>query len=364
MINEYRMSAYQDYGPLGSKEHIHLVRNKNTGKICIKKELVGAQRDIINFRRENKSPFFPEIVEVIEDAGRYTIIEEYVEGITLEDYMMGEPLYEAEAVKIARQIGEALLCLHNAKPMIIYRDLKPENVVITPQQQIKLVDFDISRKYQQGKKRDTQLLGTAEYAAPEQFGYFQTDNRTDIYAFGVLFNYMLTGKFPIEYVTEGKYAGMVRKCVELEPDKRYQNVADILKEFPTQRPKAGDRLGNSTEEEQSWTLPGFRSGQWKNIVLATLGYALILYIGITIEFNDDNGIPYPLLKQWVNRVAFLASTILTVFFCCNYRNISGNVRLYRHPSKKVRILSYIGTWFLFVTMAVFFTVIIESIFPL
>ncbi len=357
----YRMSLYQDYGPLGTKEHVRLVRNQENGQICVKKEVDSTQQDVIAFRQKNHSSYFPELYEVIEEDNKSIVIEEYINGITLEEYMMGEPLAEEEAVRIAKQICEALLELHQATPMIVYRDLKTENVVITKVGNVKLVDFDISRSFHEGKKRDTVLMGTAEYAAPEQFGYFQTDNRTDIYAFGVLFNYMLTARFPIEQVTTGKFKKLIEKCIELEPSKRYQRIEEIL--YILEPKEEFVAMGNDANR-QSWTIPGFRSKvPWK-MILAVLGYFFFTYLSLDMDFVNEAGIEYTGAVKWVNRILMLFSFWGTILFSCNYRGISKEIKWYRHHSLLVRVASYIGTWFVFIVVAVALSQFVERILNL
>lgn len=367
MLKEYKLSTYQDYGPLGNKEHIHLVRNKISGKISVKKNLGKEQREIIEFRKKNVCVYFPEILEVIENEEQMIVIEEYIEGITLEDYMMGKALPENEAVKIARQICEALRLLHSAVPMIVYRDLKAENVMLTSEGNIKLVDFDISRKYQEGKKRDTRLLGTAEYAAPEQFGYFQTDNRTDIYAFGVLFNYMLTGKFPVEFMTESIYEEIIRKCVELEPGKRYQSVDEILSLLPVL--EAEKNLNEEVEKVQeekdlTWILPGFRTKKLQNMIIAICGYGFILWFGVTVEFMDANDVIYPAAKLWLNRIMFTIAQFAAVLFNFNYRGILGKIPFLNQLPQLFRVILFAVSWFVFIVLAVLITAGMEVLFEI
>ena len=105
--------------------------------------------------------------------------------------------------------------------------MKAENVILTNEGEVKLVDFDIARIYQPGKSKDTDMMGTQGYAAPEQFGFGQTDARTDIYAMGVLLNYMLVREFPMEKLTEGKFRTIVLKCIKINPEDRYQNVDEL-----------------------------------------------------------------------------------------------------------------------------------------
>lgn len=371
LTDTYRLSGYQDYGPLETKDHIHLVRAKNSGKICVKKTLDTSLKDVIDLRMCTKTPYFPAILEVIEAENGFIIIEEYIEGVTLEDFMMGTPLSEDLAVHFAVQICQALRCLHENSPMIIYRDLKSENIMITPQNEVRLIDFHISRQFQEGKKRDTALLGTAEYAAPEQFGYFQTDNRTDIYAFGVLFNYMLTGKFPIESISGSKYAKIIRKCTALEPDKRYQRVDEILQElgYAPDSDKSHDSPSAHTPPGRlsiysSWAIPGFRSDRlWKKFI-AVLGYTFILYIGLTLKLTRSDGTLYTQPALWVNRVVFTISQLATIFYCANYRGISRNVKLLHSRFWPIRICCRFIVWLMFLILAIMATVIIETIFSL
>lgn len=357
-LEEYRLSDYQDYGPLGKKENIILVRNRNTGKICVKKTLDKSQKEIVEFRKLVQSDFFPVLEKVIETEKEYIMIESYVEGITLEEFMAGEPLSETQAVKIAIQICYALLEMHNYVPMLVYRDLKPENIMIVGENQVKLIDFDISRCYQKGKTRDTELFGTAEYAAPEQFGYFQTDNRTDIYALGVVLNYMLTTKFPIECIAKGTYEKVIRKCIELEPSKRYQNVEELLKEFPKNLLCDEEK---SEQQKDSWALPGFRSRKLWNQIIAVLGYVMLFYIGFSIEFSD-HGVPYTMVRQWISRIAFVISQLSAILVIFNYRGISKNQKFLFSQYKVIRVIAAIGIAFVFLVIGVIFSVIVEGIF--
>lgn len=355
VAEDYKLSMYQDYGPLGEKHYIRLVRNNTTGQICVKKTIDYTQQDVLEFRRKNSSSYFPRLYEAFETEGIFTVIEEYVNGVTLEEYMMGEPLAEDVAVKIASQVCRALLELHHATPMIVYRDIKAENIMITTEGNVKLIDFNISRSFQEGKKRDTVLLGTAEYAAPEQFGYFQTDNRTDIYAFGILFNYILTGKFPIEHITQGKFSNLIAKCIELEPSKRYQSIEEILHEL------GEDSVQVETIEKSSWMIPGFRSKVVWKMIVASLGYIGIVFLSLCSEFVQDNGESYSVTIQWINRTLLLGTQLLAVLFSFNYRGISKECIPYKNRFLIVRILAYIATWFVSIIVAVLLSAIIETV---
>ncbi len=357
---EYKLFKFQDYGPLGTKEHIRLLRNTQTGEICVKKILDYTQKGVMEFLQDNPSPYFPKVYEFFEEQDHYIVIEEYISGVTLSEYMAGSPLTEQETLRIARQICLALLALHRAKPVIVYRDLKAENVMITPSGDVKLVDFNISRQVQEGKNRDTALLGTPEYAAPEQFGYFQTDNRTDIYAFGVLLNYMLTGHFPVDGISSGKLRHIIQKCIEMEPSKRYQTIEEILCELGSSKNIPLPSMNASA----SWALPGFRNNTlWKQM-LAAFGYLFLLYMGLTITFSTSEGTPYTPAMQWITRIAFSIANLATILFCGNYRGLAADISFYKHPFHMIRIVSYGITWLIFVSAMVIASGVVQTIFHL
>lgn len=308
------------------------------------------------------------------------------------------------AVKIAIQIAQGLKCLHEHQPMIIYRDLKPENIMITLEGKVKLIDFDISRKYQTGKLRDTELLGTVGYAAPEQFGYFQTDNRTDIFAFGLVFNCMLTGDFSAHNLAKGKYEKLIQKCIALNPADRYQRMDEILKELlPEQqntvteiyfekkeysgqevyfgwKANSGQEVNsgrkayfgqrvyfeqeNSSHDERgirSWILPGFRTRtRWKMIV-AGVSYLMIFLIGWMLDATSEVPDAYKTIDLWLNRILLVISQFITIMLVFNYRGISKKIPFYRSKYRIIKIVSFLVTWFVITFATLIFTAILEGI---
>ena len=124
----------------------------------------------------------------------YTIYEEFCDGMTLTDYANGETLAEHDALNITCSICQGLYALHNSG--IVHRDIKPDNIIICDDNNVKIIDFDISKIYKSNQRSDTQTLGTVGFAAPEQFGMQQSDARTDLYSLAVLLNVLLTGEHP------------------------------------------------------------------------------------------------------------------------------------------------------------------------
>ena len=111
---------------------------------------------------------------------------------------------------------------------IVHRDVKPENVIVSPSGRVVLVDFNASR-IMKASGKDTVVLGTVGYASPEQMGVSKSDNRTDIYAAGVMLNVMLTGKHPSEKMAKGRAGKIVRKCTFVSPEERFQSAEKLKK---------------------------------------------------------------------------------------------------------------------------------------
>ena len=146
----------------------------------------------------------PRVTDFFTEGGRPYLVMELIPGESLEkrlDRLHGQPMDEAEALKYGIQVCEVLTFLHTQDPPIIFRDVKPANIMIMPNAQIKLIDFGIARTYKEGKRRDTMSMGTAAYAPFEQFGKGQTDARSDIYSLAATLYHLLTGRPPTPATT-------------------------------------------------------------------------------------------------------------------------------------------------------------------
>ncbi|WP_195269097.1 serine/threonine-protein kinase [Eubacterium sp. 1001713B170207_170306_E7] len=167
-------------------------------------------------------PNLPRIYQMFEEQGKVTVLEEYIDGVTVAE-VLETGLYSQNGVrKVGAALCDALTILHANG--IVHRDIKPENIMITRENRIVLIDFDAARTFKQGKAKDTVALGTAGYAAPEQFDISQSDCRTDIYAMGILMNVMLTGEHPSKSAVKGHMGRVIRKCINVLPSKRYANA--------------------------------------------------------------------------------------------------------------------------------------------
>lgn len=187
-------------------------------------------------------PALPRIVDIIDEVDFIYVIMDYIEGETLE-YVVNQSGAQSQEIVInwAKQLTEALYYLHTRTPAIIYRDMKPSNVMLKPDGNLKVIDFGIAREYKAKNVKDTICLGTRGYAAPEQFGgKGQTDPRTDIYCLGVTLYHLVTGQnpaeppyeiYPIRYWNNNLSGGLeniIEKCTQLNPEDRYQSCAELL----------------------------------------------------------------------------------------------------------------------------------------
>ena len=187
-------------------------------------------------------PSLPSIIDVIEGPDTFLIVMDYIQGNplskALEEYGAQPQEY---VIEWAKQLCDVLEYLHTRTPPIIYRDMKPANIMLKPDGNICLIDFGTAREFKEKNLADTTCLGTVGYAAPEQFGGMgQTDARTDIYCLGATLYHLVTGRnpcdppyeiLPIRQVNPALSSGLeriIQKCTQRNPDDRYQSCAELM----------------------------------------------------------------------------------------------------------------------------------------
>lgn len=195
----------------------------------------------INLLKKLKHKGLPSIVDIIDQQDNYLIVMDYIEGITLENIMQEDGVQPQEkVVDWAIQLCDVLQYLHTRKPAIIYRDMKPSNIMLRSDGSVVLIDFGTAREFKERHVEDTTCLGTQGYAAPEQFGGMgQTDERTDIYSLGATMYRLVTGHNPSEPPYEmypithwnprlsTGLEGIIAKCTSKDPKSRYQSVQEV-----------------------------------------------------------------------------------------------------------------------------------------
>ena len=229
------------------------------------------------------------------------------------------------------QLLDVLAVLHQQTPPIIHRDIKPENIFYDGKKLI-LADFDIARNMQEDADRDTRILGSVGYAAPEQFGFSQSGPASDFYAVGVLMNVLYTGCLPSVRLYKGPEREIIEKATHINSQKRYQSAREFK--------DAITGLGRS-----SWLLPGFRSHQPARMLTAACGYLLLLFSSFNMDAKSDSA-----ADSFLLRLSFFMVLFLIVLFACNYRNIKSMCLFHSSKSKFTRACGIIISYLLVATV--------------
>lgn len=215
------------------------VRKDGVKDFEIVKQGLVAETDLL---KKLSHPSLPSIIDVIEGPDTFLIVMDYIQGNplskALEEYGAQPQEY---VIEWAKQLCDVLEYLHTRTPPIIYRDMKPANIMLKPDGNICLIDFGTAREFKEKNLADTTCLGTVGYAAPEQFGGMgQTDARTDIYCLGATLYHLVTGRnpcdppyeiLPIRQVNPALSSGLeriIQKCTQRNPDDRYQSCAELM----------------------------------------------------------------------------------------------------------------------------------------
>ena len=221
----FDFSANIKRGELGE---VNVYKHKTTDKKIIVREIKDGI-EVYQKLLSVKSNKLPTIYEVVLDDqnNKAIVVEEFISGITVGDVLESGHYTEQGVVVVVNKVCDALRILHSLN--IVHRDIKPENIMITNNGEVVLIDFNASRINKGDGRKDTRVLGTSGFAAPEQYGITETDARTDIYSLGVLMNVMLTGDHPSKNMNNGRLKKIIKKCISTDPNDRFQTV-DELKE--------------------------------------------------------------------------------------------------------------------------------------
>lgn len=265
------------------------IRKKGSGKndeIVVNSLLAEA-----NMMKKLDHPALPRIVDIIDNGITIYVIMDYIEGESL-DKVLEEYGAQPEELVVgwAKQLCDALSYLHSQKPPIIYRDMKPANVMLKPEGNIKIIDFGIAREYKEQNLADTTVLGTKGYAPPEQYSG-QTDPRSDIFALGMTMHHLLTGIDPRNgepyapvrqwnpELSEGIEI-IIDRCVEPAAENRYQSCADLL--YDLEHPEL---ITKGFKKKQKIKLTTFLVSAGLCVVAAVAG--VVLNLAATQVNNQD-----------------------------------------------------------------------------
>lgn len=252
------------------------IRKKSKGKMD--EIIVNSLLAEANLMKRLDHPSLPRIVDIIDNGVTIFVVMDYIEGESL-DKIVKEFGAQPEELVIgwAKQLCDALSYLHSQKPPIIYRDMKPANIMLKPEGNIKIIDFGIAREYKEQSLADTTVLGTKGYAPPEQYSG-QTDIRSDIFALGMTMHHLLTGVDPRKgeayapvrtwnpELSEGIEL-IIDKCVQPAAENRYQNCTDLL--YDLEHPEL---ITIGYKKKQKRKLRLFVAALTISVVLFTTGF--------------------------------------------------------------------------------------------
>lgn len=216
-----------------------LVKETATGILCVLKwgrnrqaEFLRNEMEIMEKMADRKLSGIPKTYRIFEENGEVYLVREYIEGMSLAQMVLQKGgISEAEICRISRKICQTAEQFQNPDEPMIHRDIKPENIVVTPGGEVVFIDFGTMRSYKKDGSRDTFVVGTRGTAAPEQYGYIQTDQRTDVYAIGQTMLYMVSESYEMNQLSECAVSRRMKKIIEkacsFEPDKRYGDAAQL-----------------------------------------------------------------------------------------------------------------------------------------
>lgn len=245
-----------------------LLAEKN-GTRYILKRIQPAETEVYNKLLGIRNENIANIIDIVESGGELFAVREYISGLPLEEYIFKFGSFCDEDIRsIIGGICDGLSVIHSLG--IVHRDITPANILIDENGMAKIIDFGISRITKPDRPKDTEILGTAGYAAPEQFGFAQTTGQADIYSIGVLINFMAEGVLPGEHLTNGRFRKIVLKCIQIDSAKRYRNTEEIKRELGIYK----------SENNILRKIPGIRSKKKAVKISASIYYIIVVLAGI------------------------------------------------------------------------------------
>lgn len=352
---EYYLSKYEELSVLSDtkKCRTSLMRNKDTGELVVKKEMGKESFSVYSLLKSIKNKNLIKVLECFRDEDKTIEIEEYVNGKRLDDYFREKKATLEQVVDVWIALCEGLAPMH--KLNLVHRDIQPKNIIITNEGSLKIIDFDISRKENENATHDTTLLGTVGYAAPEQYGFAQTTNRSDIYSIGAVLK---------ELSSFSELDKIIAKCMEMDPANRYENVEQLkneLEKIKGQAERKDNGFGSGSYNDMEFgtennngesdelpkitlkyfikTIPGFRRGNFIFMIIAIMMYGMILYApySVFMEYKYNTQ-----LQRVIGGIFYMLGCIIPYMYFANIGDIPRRLPPRQFNSRLSRILYQIG----------------------
>ncbi len=318
------VSYYMTVATINESHKVYLAMHTETKKIFVKKILSVYNLSVYENLYQKPIPGTPKIVLYYEEDGELTLIEEYVQGTSLEDLIKDSKLSLADIKKYMSALCDIMGSLHSLNPPVIHRDIKPSNIIITDSLEVVLLDFNAAKYFSKDETSDTVLIGTHGYAAPEQYGFGSSSPQTDIYALGILFKEMLES---INY-TDKASLRIIEKCTMMNPKERYSSVSELKQDLQN------EIFGSVNNKFTRFLPPGFRSLTIWKMIVAIMGYVFLGVWCFTSEVKNTT--PLQLISI---RICMFLSFMILVFFTFNYLDVHKYIKPCRSKNMAIRLLS-------------------------
>ena len=307
---------------------ISLIEHETTHTKYIQKELNYYDKILYQTLQKIKNPYLPKIFVVQENDNQLTLLEEYIEGNTLDQQILSKE----DVRNIMHQLCECLDTLHKLNPPIIHRDIKPENIIYH-NNKVTLLDFGIARFLHSRKSKDTLILGSVGYAAPEQFGFQQSNPQTDIYALGKLMNYLLNGSLEHQNNIPFDLKQIILKATQLDYKNRYKSVKEM----------------DLAIQQKQVIIPAINNDTFKSKMISLAWIAFMFMVTVDMQPGD------PIKNSTINKISCFTFMYFGLFLYYN-KNL-----FHKHFKKIPWFILYFIIYFIFTIINIEFFVWIDSL---
>jgi len=338
-----------------SRTKVEVVR-RQAGPLAIRKTL-HYQNSVYTVLKKLYHPGLVHIFELMISNNETVIIEEYIGGETIQQKIdRGDTFTLGQVYNWLCQLAQILIYIHSNN--IIHRDIKPANLIISSDGVLKLIDFDSSRTYRETRQTDTTYLGTKGYASPEQYGYAQTDARSDIYSAGILCNQLLTGQLTGGTIYDAKFRRIVSICTQLDPQYRYQSAIQLLDAL-----KAPSTADNNSKQAAAYPrlTERLRADFAPNRFWRFIIWALIILLFSAAAFTDKTYDPCSPVLIWFSYIWTIGPPVMYLFdnFLVRSAPILPGFIEKRRPI--LYCILYLLLWFIILLILVIFIMEIANI---
>ena len=388
IADDYQLSFYEDVSIISERSseagsEVSLVKDTRDNRLYVKKSIKISEENVYHTIMNYEKDFpergnlkgIPKIFVIAKQEENLVVVEEHINHPTLGKVIDSQAIKPWELIVIFRELCKTMEPLHTLEPPIIHRDIKPDNIMVNMnavrgaslEPAVYVIDWNAAREYSYTKERDTQLMGTIEFAAPEQLGYGQSDVRTDIFGIGATLEYCIREiEAKSVIATESNIwrglKAIVKKAKSLSPNDRYscdRQMIDALDELlitenlraienntgisqevrqeAQQRTRSDISYNQPTQSftghrsKLNFTPPGFRTKKLKNMVTAIIIYIMIFNLARDITVDGYTGI----------YLIYFILLLCHVLWFSNYLGVQEKLKITKIKSKIVRVICHV-----------------------